>query len=62
MMLVIHSFTMEPGSFLSSDATVGSVFVECEFLDFDTSELETQSVVKPAEGKVELGFRKGVKT
>ena len=61
MTVSIHSFTTETGSPITKDAAVTSVFVECEFLDLDTAELETTSVLKPAEGqKAEFGFRKGL--
>ena len=60
MVISVHSFTMELNSSVSGDPAVKSIFVECEFLDFDTAELETKSIMKPSEGKkTEFGFRKG---
>lgn len=61
MSITVHSFTLEPGSSLARNAAVGNIFIEYQFLNYDSSELETpSSLPKPQEGKeVYYNFRKG---
>ena len=60
MSITIHSFTLEPGCSLAVNPAVGNIFIEYQFLSYDSSELETSSLPKPLEGgEVNFNFRKG---
>ena len=62
--LTIVSLTLENGSSLLSDQSVTRLFVEYQFLDYESSELETPaSLPKPSVSKPAVfNFRKGKTT